>query len=73
MTAAEGDQVQVRVHGPAAAGICLRTPPLLPHVVTLKGERVPKSPAYRQLSATATLDGLSTAGARTLRVMKKKK
>uniref|UniRef100_A0A3Q3GQM7 Nitric oxide associated 1 n=1 Tax=Kryptolebias marmoratus TaxID=37003 RepID=A0A3Q3GQM7_KRYMA len=49
LTAVEGDQVQVRVHGPAAAGISLRTPPLLPHVVSLKGERFRKSAAFKPL------------------------
>uniref|UniRef100_A0A3Q2P029 Nitric oxide associated 1 n=1 Tax=Fundulus heteroclitus TaxID=8078 RepID=A0A3Q2P029_FUNHE len=49
VTAVPGEQVQLRVLGPEAAGFGLRTPPLLPHVVSLKGERVRKSSAYRPL------------------------
>ncbi|XP_037531105.1 nitric oxide-associated protein 1 [Nematolebias whitei] len=72
LTAVEGDQVQVRVHGPAAAGIRLRTPPLLPHIVSLKGKRVPKSATYKPLKTVGMLDGMSADGAQTLQVKKKK-
>lgn len=70
MTAVAGEQVQLRIHGPAAAGFGLRTPPLLPHVVTLKGERLHKSAAYKPLKVSGLIDGLSAA--RRLQVMKKK-
>ncbi|XP_015226986.1 PREDICTED: nitric oxide-associated protein 1 [Cyprinodon variegatus] len=70
VTAVAGEQVQLRIHGPAAAGFGLRTPPLLPHVVTLKGERLHKSAAYKPLKVSGLIDGLSAA--RRLQVMKKK-
>ncbi|XP_044061678.1 nitric oxide-associated protein 1 [Siniperca chuatsi] len=74
VTAAEGDQVSLRVHGPEAAGFSLRTPPLLPHVVSLKGERVRKSAAYKPVRPPGLLDGgLSARGAERLQVKKKKK
>ncbi|KAG7277953.1 hypothetical protein CRUP_022123, partial [Coryphaenoides rupestris] len=47
VTAVEGDQVLLRAHAPAASGLSLRSPPLLPHVVTVKGERLKKSSAYK--------------------------
>ncbi|XP_013856129.1 nitric oxide-associated protein 1 [Austrofundulus limnaeus] len=71
VTAVKGDQVQLRVHGPAAAGFRLRTPPLLPHIVKLKGKRVPQA-SYQKMEVTGRLQGLSAAGAQTLQVMKKK-
>ncbi|XP_059201727.1 nitric oxide-associated protein 1-like [Centropristis striata] len=74
VTAAAGVQVSLRVHGPAAAGFGVRTPSLLPHVVSLKGERVRKSPAYRPLRTEGRLDGgLSPTGTQRLNVEKKKK
>lgn len=74
VTAAAGDQVLLRVHGPAAAGFRLRTPPLLPHVVSLKGERIRKSAAYKPQKPPGLLDGgLSASGAERLLVKKKKK
>lgn len=69
----EGDQVLLRVHGPEAAGFCLRTSPLLPGVVTLKGERLRKSAAYKPLKPAALLDvGLSARAAQRLRRKKNK-
>lgn len=74
VTAVEGDQLLLRVHGPQAAGFGLRTPPLLPHIVSLKGERIRKSAAYKPMKAAGLLDGgLSAAGAERLQVKKKKK
>lgn len=58
VTAVSGERVELRVHGPAAAGFGLRAPPLLPHVASLKGERLRKSPAYRALRPPALIDGL---------------
>lgn len=74
VTAAEGDQLLLRVHGPEAAGFSLRTPSLLPHVVSLKGERIRKSAAYKLVKPPGLLDsGLSAHGAERLQVKKKKK
>lgn len=47
VTAVEGDQVLLRAHAPAASGLSLRSPPLLPNVVTVKGGRLRKSSAYK--------------------------
>ncbi|KAM4586979.1 nitric oxide-associated protein 1 [Fundulus diaphanus] len=73
VTAVAGERVQLRVLGPEAAGFGLRTPPLLPHVVSLKGERVRKSSAYRPLRAAGLIDGLSAGAARSPQAKKKKK
>ncbi|KAF3694290.1 Nitric oxide-associated protein 1 [Channa argus] len=74
VTAVEGDQVLLRVHGPQAAGFSLRTPPLLPHVVSLKGDRVRKTPAYKLLKLAGLLDnGLSARVVERLQVKKRKK
>lgn len=74
VTAAAGDQVLLRVHGPAAARFSLRTPPLLPHIVSLKGERFRKSVAYKPMKPPGLLDGGLTAhSAERLQVKKKKK
>ncbi|XP_070818808.1 nitric oxide-associated protein 1 [Chaetodon trifascialis] len=74
VTAAQGDQLLLRVHGPEAAGFSVRTPPLLPHLVSLKGERIRKSAAYKTVKAPGLLDsGLSARGAERLQVKKKKK
>uniref|UniRef100_A0A8C7XI42 Nitric oxide associated 1 n=1 Tax=Oryzias sinensis TaxID=183150 RepID=A0A8C7XI42_9TELE len=73
VTAAEGQQLQLRVHGPPGAGLGLRTPPLLPHVVNLKGERIRKSPTYKTIKVSGLLtSGLSATGAERLQVKKKK-
>ncbi|KAG7518441.1 nitric oxide-associated protein 1 [Solea senegalensis] len=61
VTAVDGDEVLLQVRGPAAAGFGVRTPPLLPHVVTLKGKRVRKSSAYKPMKTPPLVDmGLST-------------
>lgn len=74
VTAAAGQQVSLRVSGPAAGGFGLRTPPLLPHIVQLKGERVGKSAAYKVVKGPGLLDrGLSAKGAERLKVKSKKK
>ncbi|XP_074531034.1 nitric oxide-associated protein 1 [Halichoeres trimaculatus] len=74
VTAAEGEQVLLRVHGPEAAGYEVRTPPLLPHIVSLKGERIKKSAAYKPIKPSGLIDsGLSGRGAERLQVKKKKK
>ncbi|XP_068570147.1 nitric oxide-associated protein 1-like [Cebidichthys violaceus] len=74
VTAALGDQVLLRVHGPSSSGFSVRTPPLLPHVVSLRGQRIRKSPAYKPQKPPGLLDGgLSAHGAERLQVKKKKK
>lgn len=74
MTAAEGDQLSLRLHGPQAAAFGVRTPPLLPHVVSLKGERIRKSATYKTLKPAGLLDGGQLAhSAEQLQVKKKKK
>ncbi|MEQ2261034.1 hypothetical protein XENORESO_004751 [Xenotaenia resolanae] len=72
VTAAADKQVQLRVHGPAAAGFRLRMTALLPHIVSLKGERVRKSAAYKPLRPEGLIDGLSAAATQRLQVKKKK-
>lgn len=73
VTAADRDQLLLRVHGPQAAAFTVRMPPLFPHIVSLKGERVRKSAAYRTVKAAGLLHcGLSARGAEKLRVKKKK-
>ncbi|XP_047210249.1 nitric oxide-associated protein 1 [Girardinichthys multiradiatus] len=72
VTAAAGKQVQLSVHGPAAAGFGLRMTALLPHIVSLKGERVRKSAAYKPLRPAGLIDGLSAAATQRLQVKKKK-
>ncbi|RXN29128.1 nitric oxide-associated 1-like protein [Labeo rohita] len=72
VTAAKGDQLLLRTHAPEAAGLCLRTPPLLPHVVNLKGQRINKTPAYKTRKPQALVDtGLSVKAAERLKVRKK--
>lgn len=73
MTAVAGDQLLLRVHGPEASGFSLRTPPLLPHIVSLKGARIRKSAAYKPMKLAGQMDGgLSERGAEKLQVVKKK-
>ncbi|KAM9833714.1 nitric oxide-associated protein 1 [Syngnathus typhle] len=50
VTVLEGEVPLLRLHGPPSAAFGLRTPPLLPHVVSLKGARVPKSVAYKTMT-----------------------
>ncbi|KAL2089108.1 hypothetical protein ACEWY4_016007 [Coilia grayii] len=49
VTGMKGDRLRIRGHAPEAAGMCLRTPALLPHVAMVRGERIRKSPAYKPL------------------------
>ncbi|CAJ1059313.1 nitric oxide-associated protein 1-like isoform X1 [Xyrichtys novacula] len=71
VTAAEGEQVSLRVHGPEAAGFGVRTPPLLPHVISLKGERIKKSAAYKTVKPAGLID--ATLAARGTEKKQKKK
>ncbi|KAK9518567.1 hypothetical protein VZT92_023870 [Zoarces viviparus] len=74
VTAALGDQVLLRVLGPSSSGFSVRTPPLLPHIVSLRGQRIRKSPAYKPQKPPGLVDGgLSARGAERLQVKKKKK
>ncbi|CAL8267273.1 unnamed protein product [Boreogadus saida] len=76
VTGVEGDQLVLRAHAPGTSGLSLRTPPLLPHVVTLKGERVRKSSAYKpRKSPVLKLETKPAAaqGAKSLPAKKKKK
>ncbi|XP_010750348.2 nitric oxide-associated protein 1 isoform X2 [Larimichthys crocea] len=74
VTAPDGDQLVLRVHGPEAAGFSLRTPPLLPHVIALKGERIRKTAAYKPVKPLGLLaGGMSDRGAERLQMQKKKK
>lgn len=73
VTAAVGDQVLLRVLGPPAVGIGVRTPAVLPHVVTLKGERIRKSAAYKPTKPPGLLDGGLSARADQRLQLKKKK
>ncbi|XP_047441414.1 nitric oxide-associated protein 1-like [Mugil cephalus] len=57
VTAARGDQLVLKVHGPAEVGFGLRTPPLLPHVVSLKGKRIRGSAAYKPMKTLGLQDG----------------
>ncbi|XP_017561759.2 nitric oxide-associated protein 1 [Pygocentrus nattereri] len=47
VTASQGERLLLRTHAPEAAGLCLRNPPLLPHIVNVKGDRILKTPAYK--------------------------
>ncbi|XP_056625973.1 nitric oxide-associated protein 1 [Triplophysa dalaica] len=72
VTAAEG-QLLLRTHAPEGSGLCLRTPPLLPHIVNLKGERIKKTPGYKTKQPQALVDaGLSVKAAERLKVKTKK-
>lgn len=74
VTAGEGEQLVFRVHGPVVAAFSVRMPPLLPHVVSLKGERIRKSAAYKTVKPAGLLEaGLSARGAERLQVKRKKK
>ncbi|XP_051935307.1 nitric oxide-associated protein 1 [Hippocampus zosterae] len=57
VTAFEGQVPLLRLHGPPSAAYGLRTPPLLPHVVSLRGARIPKSAAYKAPTPAALRDG----------------
>ncbi|XP_069387316.1 nitric oxide-associated protein 1 isoform X2 [Paralichthys olivaceus] len=72
VTAVEGDQVILRLHSPLMAGFSLRTPPMLPHIVSLKGERIRKSTAYKLMKPPGLMDdGLSARGAKGQQVKRK--
>ncbi|KAG2466857.1 nitric oxide-associated protein 1-like [Polypterus senegalus] len=53
VTAAATEKMLFRVHTPAGTTPGLRRPPLLPYIVTLKGERIRKTPAYKALKPEA--------------------
>lgn len=57
VTATESERILLRGHAPEEAGLCLRDPPLLPHIVNVKGKRIPKSPAYRTRKPQALVYG----------------
>lgn len=56
VTGKEGHRLRLRCHAPEAAGLCLRRPPLLPHVAMVRGERIKKSPAYKPRRPLTQLD-----------------
>ncbi|KPP74885.1 nitric oxide-associated protein 1-like [Scleropages formosus] len=73
VTAQDGSQLRIRVHAPQGAGLSLRVPPLLPHIINVKGERIRKSPAYKPKRPPALVDNsLSVKGAQRLNLRKRK-
>ncbi|XP_076143253.1 nitric oxide-associated protein 1 [Alosa pseudoharengus] len=56
VTGREGDHLSLRCHAPEAAGMHLRTPPLLPHIAMVRGQRIKKSPAYKPCRPPTQLD-----------------
>ncbi|XP_041916847.1 nitric oxide-associated protein 1 [Alosa sapidissima] len=56
VTGREGDRLRLRCHAPEAAGMHLRTPPLLPHIAMVRGQRIKKSPAYKPCRPPTQLD-----------------
>ncbi|KAI4891843.1 hypothetical protein NFI96_029009, partial [Prochilodus magdalenae] len=56
VTATEGEHLLLRTHAPEAAGLGLRNPPLLPHIVNVKGDRIRKTPAYKTKQPRALVD-----------------
>ncbi|KAG7462096.1 hypothetical protein MATL_G00199000 [Megalops atlanticus] len=73
VTGNDGNHIVLRAYAPEGVGLQLRTPPLLPFVVTLKGERIKKSPAYKTKKPQGLLlGGLSAEGAEKLRVQGRK-
>ncbi|CDQ62339.1 unnamed protein product [Oncorhynchus mykiss] len=73
VTGVEGNSLLLRAHAPVGAGLSLRSPPLLPNIVNLKGERIKKSVAYKTRKPQALVDtSLSYKGAERLKVKKKK-
>lgn len=75
VTAPSGQQVTLRLHGPQGAPYDIRTPPLLPHLVQLRGERVAKSPRYKTVRPMALFGGgaLGAMGKDIQLTMEKKK
>lgn len=47
VTAQMNDHLELQAYVPAGKGLMVRQPPLLPHIVNIKGERIRKSPAYK--------------------------
>ncbi|XP_035600374.1 nitric oxide-associated protein 1 [Oncorhynchus keta] len=73
VTGVEGNSLLLRAHAPVGAGLSLRSPPLLPNIVNLKGERIKKSVAYKTRKPQALVDtSLSYKGAERLKVKKKR-
>uniref|UniRef100_A0A8C5H716 Nitric oxide associated 1 n=2 Tax=Gouania willdenowi TaxID=441366 RepID=A0A8C5H716_GOUWI len=58
VTAPQGEQLILRVFSPLSVGVALRAP-LLPHVVTLKGQRIKCSTAYKPMKVPAKVGGAS--------------
>ncbi|KAL0974248.1 hypothetical protein UPYG_G00217690 [Umbra pygmaea] len=72
VTGVEGSRVLLRAHAPEGAGLSMRTPPLLPHIVKLKGERIKNSVAYKTRKPPSLVNtSLSYKGAKRLKVKKK--
>lgn len=46
LTGEEGREYELKVYTPEMKGIYVRSPPLLPHSVMLRGNRLERSPAF---------------------------
>ncbi|XP_041042258.1 nitric oxide-associated protein 1 isoform X1 [Carcharodon carcharias] len=47
VTAHPEDKIKLRAYTPAGIGLMIEKPPLLPFIVSVKGERIRKTPAYK--------------------------
>ncbi|KAL4641572.1 nitric oxide-associated protein 1 [Arapaima gigas] len=72
VTTQDSSHLHIRVHAPQKAGLSLRVPPLLPHIASLKGERIRNTPAYKPKRPQALVDNsLSVGGAQRLKLRRK--
>ncbi|XP_048360470.1 nitric oxide-associated protein 1 [Sphaerodactylus townsendi] len=60
ITAHLNNKMHLRCYTPDGTALTVRKPPLLPHVVQIKGERVKGSPAYKTKQPPAFVENLNT-------------
>ncbi|KAL9851154.1 nitric oxide-associated protein 1 [Geothlypis trichas] len=64
VTAHEEEELLLRAYTPKGTALVVREPPLLPYISTIRGARIPGTPAYRTKKPPSFVENLRTTGSR---------
>ncbi|XP_015479128.1 nitric oxide-associated protein 1 [Parus major] len=64
VTAHAEEELLLRAYTPKGTALVVREPPLLPYISTIRGARIPGTPAYRTKKPPSFVENLRTTGSR---------
>lgn len=64
VTAHAEEELLLRAYTPKGTALVVREPPLLPYISSIRGARIPGTPAYRTKKPPSFVENLRTSGSR---------